>query len=114
MSMVRLTLLFLLVLLLALAVVPVTADEMVTAGDVTFECKIDGSGKDNYVIVATNRGETEKKCKASCTLTKKDGSKYAGEEYEHTVFVTSAKQAFYGEHVPGGELSNPEVKASCK
>jgi hypothetical protein len=113
MSIVRLTPLSLLVLLLALAVVPVKADEKVTVGDVTFECKIDGSSKDNYDILATNRGKTEKKCKASCTLTKKDGSPYAGKEYEHTVLVTSAIQNFYSESVPGAELSNPQVKASC-
>ena len=85
MSMVRLTLLFLLVLLLALAVVPAIAGESVTVGDVTFECKITGSANDGFSILATNSGKTDKKCKASCTLTKKDGKSKQTWEHEHPV-----------------------------
>ena len=74
MSMVRLTLLFLLVLLLALAVVPAITGESVTVGDVTFELKMTGSANDGFSILsATNSGNLDKKWKASCTLMKKDG-----------------------------------------
>ena len=68
--MMRLTPLFLLVL----AAVPVVADDStVTVGDVKFECKVSGSDKDGFDIIATNTGQADKKCKASCTLTKNDG-----------------------------------------
>jgi hypothetical protein len=112
MSMVRLTLLF----LLALTVVPAIADDKVTAGDVTFECKITGSDKDGFDIIATNGGKTDKKCKASCTLTKKDGSTQTW-KYEKTVRGGDAPsiQNFYGEGgISGAPLSNPEVTASCE
>lgn len=83
--MVRLTLVFLFVLLLALAVVPAIADEKVTSGGVTFECIITGSDKDGFTLSATNSGKTDKKCTASCTLTKKDGSSETCTG-EHTVY----------------------------
>jgi hypothetical protein len=122
MSMVRLTLLFLLVLLLALAVVPAIAGESVTVGDVTFECKITGSANDGFSILATNSGKTDKKCKASCTLTKKDGKSKQTWEHEHPVSGFTGEpgdkpriQMFYGEgDISGAPLSNPEVTASCE
>jgi hypothetical protein len=121
MSMVRLTLLFLLVLLLALAVVPAIAGEKVTVGDVTFECKITGSANDGFSILATNPGKTDKKCKASCTLTKNDGKPQTWEN-ENTVSGFTGEpgdkpriQMFYGKgDISGAPLSNPEVKASCE
>lgn len=113
--MVRLTPLFLLVLLLALAVVPAIADEKVTVNDVTFECIIQGSDKDGFTLSATNSGKTDKKCTASCTLTKKDGSTETCKG-ERTVYGDSPVTRYVcgKSGVMGSPLRNPEVKASCE
>jgi hypothetical protein len=91
-------------------------DNKVTVGDVTFACEITGSDKDGFNIIAT-KGKTDKKCRASCTLTKKDGSTKTWESPERTVRGgdAPATQWFYGEGgISGAPLSNPEVKATCE
>jgi|GEM_PF-6350585 len=109
MSRMRLTLLFLLVLGLTLAVVPAMAEE------VTFTCVVTGSDNDGFDILATNNGPNDKKCKATCTVTKKDGSKQSW-EYSGTVRAVNAKQNFGGEAgVPGAPLKDPKITSqSCE
>lgn len=115
MLIVRLALLFLLILLSTLAVVPAIADEKATVGEVTFECIIMGSDKDGFSLHATNHGKTDKKCTASCTLTKKDGSTETCQG-ESTVYGDSPVMRYIcgKSSVKGPPLSNPEVKASCE
>jgi hypothetical protein len=44
------------------------------ADQVTFTCAIPGSDKDGVDIHAKNAGPDEKKCSATCEVTKQDGS----------------------------------------
>jgi hypothetical protein len=89
-------------LLVALAVAPSLAQEKATkvAGDVTFECKVEGSDKDGFNFSAKNRGGNVS-CETICTLTltKKDGS-------------TSTKKSEYNGSVTGGDILKRTLEAS--
>ena len=87
------------------------------AAEVTFECKITGSGARGFDIVAIDPGSEPKKCSATCTVTKKDGSTKSW-SYTATVSGKGSNQHiwFGGEAgVPGAPLSNPKISdVSCK
>ncbi len=86
------------------------------AADVEFTCVITGSGDSGFDILAVNPGPDAKKCTATCTVTKKDGSMKSW-TYTATVTGKTPKQRvwFSGEAgVAGAPLSNPKISnASC-
>ena len=92
---------------------PVTA----LAQAVTFACAITGSGASGFDIYATNPGPDRKKCSATCTVTRSDGSTRSW-SYSGTVNVgaPTQRQWFGGEAaVPGAPLSKPTMsKSSCE
>ena len=87
------------------------------AQQVTFTCAITGSGASGFDIYAINPGPDRKKCSATCTVTRKDGTTQSW-SYSATVNVGSPTQRhwFGGEAgVPGAPLSTPTIsKASCE
>jgi hypothetical protein len=90
------------------------ADDKVTVGDVKFESKITGSDNDGFSISASNRGKTDRKCKVSITLTKKNGSKQTW-DYNYLASARDVTEFVAGEaSISGAPLSNPDLKASCE
>jgi hypothetical protein len=87
------------------------------AQQVTFTCVITGSGADGFDIQATNPGPGRKKCSATCTVTRSDGSTHSW-SYSGTVNAGPPAQRhwFGGEAgVKGAPLRNPMIsKASCE
>jgi len=83
---------------------------------VTFTCVITGSGNDGFDLVATNPGPERKKCSATCTVTRNDGSTQSW-SYSGPVRAGAASQRqwFGGEAgIKGAPLKNPTVsKSSC-
>ena len=86
------------------------------AQQVTFTCRITGSGDDGFDIYATNPGPARQKCSATCTVTRSDGSTRSW-SYSATVNVGTQTQRhwFGGEAaVPGAPLRNPTIsQTSC-
>ena len=84
---------------------------------VTFTCVITGSGNDGFDIVATNSGSERKKCSATCTVTRNDGSTQSW-SYSGTVRAGAPSQRhwFGGEAgIKGAPLRNPTIsKSSCE
>ena len=86
------------------------------AQQVTFTCRITGSGDSGFDIYATNPGPDRKKCSATCTVTRSDGSTRSW-SYSATVNVgTQTQRTWFGGEagVPGAPLSNPTIsQTSC-
>jgi len=86
------------------------------AADVEFTCVITGSGDSGFDILAVNPGPDAKKCTATCTVTRKDGST---KSWTYTATVTgktpNQRVWFGGEAgVAGAPLSNPKISnTSC-
>jgi len=87
-----------------------------SAQEVTFACSITGSGASGFDVHATNPGPVRKKCRATCTVTRSDGSTRSW-SYEGPVNAAASaqRQWFGGEAgVPGAPLSKPTISnASC-
>ena len=109
--------------LILLGATPALSASTKTDNGVTFTCEVTGSDKDGYTLTAKNDGKVDRKCTASCTLTKADRTK---KEYDHesrtvraqtdpSVRSGAAKMYFGGAAgQPGKPLTNPDVtKASC-
>ena len=82
---------------------------------VTFTCSITGSGDSGFDIYATNDGPDPKKCSATCTVTKRDGSKQSW-SYSNTVPGNPGRRFWFGGEasVRGAPLSNPTISnTSC-
>ena len=99
------------VALLLLVSSPALADATKTVGEVTFECKLTGSGDSGFDI--TTDTKVAKTCTASCKLTKKNGTTQEW-KYEKRK-VNTGKTWFGGESsVSGSPLSKPDLtSASC-
>ena len=86
------------------------------ADQVTFACRITGSGDSGFDIYATNPGPDRKQCSATCTVTRSDGTTRSW-SYTATVNVgTQTQRIWFGGEagVPGAPLRNPTIsKASC-
>ena len=100
-----------------IATVALAQPTLALAQQVTFTCGITGSGDSGFDIYAINPGPDRKKCSATCTVTKRDGSTRSW-SYSTTVNVGTQTQRhwFGGEAgVPGAPLSNPTIsKTSCE
>src|SRR6058998_2418634 len=87
-----------------------------SAQQVTFTCSITGSGASGFDVHATNPGPGRKTCRATCTVTRSDGSTQSW-SYSGTVNAGAPAQRmwFGGEAgVPGAPLSKPAItNASC-
>ena len=99
------------VLLVVALVVPASAQP------VTFTCTITGSHHDGFDLVAINPGPQQKKCSATCTVTRSDGTTQSW-SYSRTVRSGTPKNGFWfaGEAgLKGAPLRNPTVsKSSCE
>ena len=95
---------------LLLAVGTAAADD-----DVKFTCEITGSSNDGFTLSAINPGSNERKCQASCAVTKKDGSTQKW-DYHGTLRVRSGPQYLGGEAgIAGAPLKDPKVSGeSCE
>jgi len=92
------------------------AASSLAASDVEFTCVITGSGNSGFDILAVNPGPDAKKCTATCTLTRKDGS---AKSWTYTATVsgkTPNQRVWFGGEagVAGAPLSNPNISnTSC-
>jgi hypothetical protein len=86
----------------------------VVAQDVTFTCKIMGSDKDTVSLAATNIGSNARNCRATCTVTRRDGRTQAL-SFSGGVPGNSENRFFNGKGgVAGAPLSNPIIShVSC-
>ena len=83
------------------------------AQQVTFTCVLTGSSNSGFDIRATNPSPNVKKCGATCTVTKSDGSTkswfYSGMVYPNGPHWLGGET-----EVPGAPLSNPTISnTSC-
>jgi hypothetical protein len=81
---------------------------------VTFTCAITGSGADGFDIVAVNSGPDRKQCRATCTVTKNDGSTQSW-SYSGVVRAgaPNQRQWFAGEAgLKGAPLKDPTISTS--
>jgi hypothetical protein len=99
------------VVLLLLTASPALAAATKTVGDVSFECKLTGSGDSGFDI--TTETKVAKTCSAACKLTKKDGRTQQWTYQKRK--VNTGKTWFGGESsVSGSPLSKPDLtSASC-
>lgn len=87
------------------------AASALAAADVEFTCTLSGSGDRGFDIYAKNPGPDAKKCSATCTVTKQDGSTKSW-SYTSTVSGKTPNQRiwFGGEAgVAGAPLRNPKI-----
>jgi len=91
------------------------AASSLVAADVEFTC-ITWSGDSGFDILAVNPGRDAKKCTATCTVTKKDGSMKSW-AYTATVAGKTPNQRVWFNGEAGGAgapLSNPKISnTSC-
>ena len=83
-------------------------------GQVTFTCKLNGSNDSGFDIIAANSGHTPRNCKATCSVTKHDGSTQSW-EYRNLVRADESGMWFGGEAgVKGSPLKDPKITShSC-
>lgn len=92
------------------------AASSLVAADVEFTCVITGSGDSGFDILAVNPGPDAKKCTATCTLTKKDGSTKSWTYTAKVSGKTPNQRVWFGGEagVAGAPLSNPKISnTSC-
>lgn len=106
------TLIFTIALSMYLASSDVVASNAKAAtSDPSFTCEITGSSKDGFDIHVSYDGENPKNCKATCTITKADGSTM-DKTYENKVQKTT-KAWFGGEAgLSGGPFSAAKISSS--
>ena len=100
---------------IAMAVTLSSAGTAASGEDVEFKCELTGGGNRGFKITAKNSGKDLKHCKATCEVTKKDGSAYSPEFSNDVRADGTGWVEFDGEtSVDGAPLKDPKMKShSC-